>query len=255
MNLQKMEHIVFLCCLLPQTQIKHFNTRGPEIRKDGIWRRLDTNTVPASSVQKLLMLKYHGLAVVSKQEGGFCKYCLSNGTEFGIKQCNVLNETELSQIESNVYDELHKVRTSHTRDHEPHKSRTKLFFGYRYSYGKGTTTLLYEDVDPIPTWIHALINTLRKKKICGDIDQVTINHYETTNASIGVHQDSIALFERPIYSLRLLSDSVLSFGCKGLGMKKTHEYVGIPLKRGIVTVMEGFAADIGYTRRKHIHYI
>ena len=75
------------------------------------------------------------------------------------------------------------------------------------------------------------------------VDQVTTNHFESAGSSIAVHQDSKELFDRPIISLRLLSESILSFGCTGFGMRPSREYTPIPLKRGVVTCMEGYAAD------------
>ena len=41
----------------------------------------------------------------------------------------------------------------------------------------------------------------------------------------------------------MLSDSVLSFGCAGFGMKPTSQFIKIPLRRGAQTLMDGYAAN------------
>ena len=97
------------------------------------------------------------------------------------------------------------------------------------------------------------------------VDQAVLNVYHDQGAGLGVHQgqlypflfvcfvgpfrltenvatsDPRELFSRPIYSIRLFSDSVLSFGCRGLGMVLRKQ--AVPLPRGVITVMECYAAN------------
>jgi hypothetical protein len=75
------------------------------------------------------------------------------------------------------------------------------------------------------------------------IDQVVVNLYADAGGALGVHVDSKVLFKRPICSLRLFSDSLLSFGVHGIASQETDHFVGIKLRRGTLTVMEGIAAD------------
>jgi site-specific DNA-cytosine methylase len=66
------------------------------------------------------------------------------------------------------------------------------------------------------------------------------------NIGLSGHYDATHLFERPIWSLRLLHDAELRFVLGGAGQtcysKEVPPLASIPLKRGAVTVMYGFAA-------------
>ena len=75
------------------------------------------------------------------------------------------------------------------------------------------------------------------------INQAVLNYYMKAGSSLGVHQDDKHLFHRPIISLRLFSDSVLSFNCKGMGMQETPSFFPIEQKVGTITLMEGLASD------------
>ena len=102
---------------------------------------------------------------------------------------------------------------------------------------------LVDNVDPIPDWARTVVAKLEDKAISPRefVEQVVINVYHDQGSGLGVHQDPKELFNRPIYSIRLFSDSVLSFGCRGLGMVLRKQ--AIPLPRGAITVMEGYAAN------------
>ena len=127
--------------------------------------------------------------------------------------------------------------------------RTKLFYDYKYSYLKdkknpsGIFKTTNQPGEGRPEWLIKLAEEIRKKVDPDRIepfDQIVFNCYGKAG-SIAVHQDSKDLFERPIVSLRLFDSSVLSFGAYGVGMID-REYK-VPLPRGVVTLMEGFAAD------------
>lgn len=136
-----------------------------------------------------------------------------------------------------------------TLDKNEQRKRLKLFLGYRYAYGRTkTNSRIFKDVDPIKNV--PLVETLRAHiedglglVPKGFIDQSVMNYYLAKNSCLGVHQDEKRLFHRPICSVRLFSDSVLSFGCKGFGMQETPNFIPIPQSRGTITLMEGWAAN------------
>lgn len=63
-----------------------------------------------------------------------------------------------------------------------------------------------------------------------------VNVYLNAYAGLGPHQDSKRFFQRPIASLRLFANSILSFGGKKLTMD--YPMFEIPLERGVITIME-----------------
>ena len=66
------------------------------------------------------------------------------------------------------------------------------------------------------------------------------------NIGLSGHYDATHLFERPIWTVRLLNDAELRFVLGGAGQtcysKTVPALASIPLKRGAITVMYGFAA-------------
>lgn len=147
-----------------------------------------------------------------------------------------------------------------TMNYTPALKRSKFFFGFAYvDYQYGGKPELVDDVDPIPSWVRELEQRLVERNIMPPdfVEQTVVNMYHEAGSGLGVHQgkfhsrihdhndylfiDSRDLFERPIYSLRLFSDSVLSFGCKGLGMVLRKQ--AVPLYRGAITIMEHYAAN------------
>lgn len=78
---------------------------------------------------------------------------------------------------------------------------------------------MYRDVEETSALGPALTRASRKisSLVALEINQIVVNVYLSKGSSLGVHKDSKKLFKRPIASLRLFSDSVLSFGCTGLG--------------------------------------
>lgn len=75
------------------------------------------------------------------------------------------------------------------------------------------------------------------------INAIALNMYHDGSEGIQSHYDDSKRFQQPIYSLRLFSDSRLSFGTQLYGF--TNGLFFIPMPRGCITVMEneGFAAN------------
>ena len=181
------------------------------------------------------------------------RFSFLNGTFSGLTLYeNVLSKEELTEIE----DYVAKLPSLHFSDRTKDKLekspgmwvRLKFFFGFRYSYGSGSRgrSQLFNDVAAIPEEIDAAL-----KRMCDRVpgidrsffNQAVSNIYRGPGSSLGVHRDDEALFARPIFSLRLLSDSRLSFNNTGLGKKQTRNHFSIPLPRGAFLRMEGLAAD------------
>jgi len=178
-----------------------------------------------------------------------------NETKFGIVQWNgAFSKDELEVMKGEILHAIHpsKMKTykENTIDIEPCKKRIKLFLNYRYSYGHGCKrSELYDDVNKINQVIpltsalfRSKLQALQAVKDADPFNQAVINIYSEKSSSLGIHQDDLSLFELPIFSLRLFSDSALSFGCKGVGMQETDTTVSIPLPNGVITSMSGIAA-------------
>ena len=126
----------------------------------------------------------------------------------------------------------------------PMVHRRKVFFRARYiNYRKNETCSIVNDVpDNVPASIAAAERVLSGSGLLREnVGMVVVNTYER-GGSIGVHQDDATIFRRPIVSLRVGQESVLTFGAYGLN--GLNGLFRIPLKRGTVTVMEGLAADV-----------
>ena len=67
------------------------------------------------------------------------------------------------------------------------------------------------------------------------LDAWALNMYHDGSQGIQPHYDDSARFERPVYSLRLFSDSRLSFGTQLYGYTNGAFCVDMP--RGAITVM------------------
>ena len=179
-----------------------------------------------------------------------------NGTYIGIKQIlGYFDAKALQRLEEDADRLLVSMEKSseypNSFDHNESLQRVKLFFGYKYTYGKGRvgqgSKLSNSEVAPlhVSKLITHLKNTLTNLKWAPEhfIDQVVCNFYVRHGSALGIHKDDVALFHRPICSIRLFSSSVLSFNCKGLGMQETPGYFGIKQPPGTFTLMEGFAAN------------
>ncbi|KAK9904144.1 hypothetical protein WJX75_005380 [Coccomyxa subellipsoidea] len=132
--------------------------------------------------------------------------------------------------------------------------RTKFFFGARYlwtaeqaadpaSRQAGGVRL---DVPHAPTWMQAfaekpLVETGLVQK--GFFDAWALNMYHDGSEGIQSHFDDGTRFARPIFSVRLFSDSRLSFGTQLYGY--TNGAFTVDMPRGCITVMEagGYAVE------------
>lgn len=125
--------------------------------------------------------------------------------------------------------------------------RTKFFFGARYLWTREQLSSPHAavalgvrvDVPPPPPWTKDLVETpLVKNSILplDFIDSVALNMYHDGSEGIQSHYDDSQRFHQPIYSLRLFSDSRLSFGTQLYGY--TNGAFCIPMPRGGITVME-----------------
>lgn len=76
-----------------------------------------------------------------------------------------------------------------------------------------------------------------------------LNMYYDGSEGIQSHFDDATRFEQPIYSLRLFSDSRLSFGTQLYGYTNGSFY--IPMSRGCITIMH----DKGYAANKVKHCV
>uniref|UniRef100_A0A7S3PRC6 Uncharacterized protein n=1 Tax=Aplanochytrium stocchinoi TaxID=215587 RepID=A0A7S3PRC6_9STRA len=213
-------------------------------RKNGIPISFILNKVSSTTGQRAFHKEY---------------YFSRNGTKFGVDQwSDLFTENEVRKMQYEVLtatDPMNLIRYKpNTVDIEPSKYRLKLFLGYRYSYGHGCNLAeLYDDVesihDVLPYTSKLVTDRLKEFAIIKSdsgsryFDQVVANVYKRTSSSLGVHQDDSDLFEFPVFSLRLFSESVLSFGCKGVGMQETDKFVSVPLKRGVLTSMYHIAAE------------
>ena len=125
-------------------------------------------------------------------------------------------------------------------------TRTKYFFGARYLWGRQATDTdgmsiangIRTDVSGVPQWVHCFV----VPRLCACriitpefINETAMNVYHTGEEGLAQHYDSSNRFQPPIVSLRLFSDSRLTFGAKKLGMSNPEYFV--PLPRGCVTSM------------------
>ncbi|KAG5893630.1 hypothetical protein JTB14_015069 [Gonioctena quinquepunctata] len=170
-----------------------------------------------------------------------------------IKQFSIFSENELKFFEIHI-DKiveqgkngiLKQLTVNHTN------LRQKYFFGERYTYGKQAKSMekLYpkNSVDPIPTWIKIyIINPLTAAKILPEnfVNSVVINDYQPGGCIVS-HIDPPQIFDRPILSLSLFSNSTLCFGCnfKFKPVRCSKPLMELYMPRGVVTSLSGFAAN------------
>ncbi|CAM1302923.1 ALKBH5 (predicted) [Pycnogonum litorale] len=168
---------------------------------------------------------------------------------FSPRECEAI-ERNIEQVVRNAEDGKYK---EHTVDRAP--LRNKYFFGEGYTYGSQLEKRgpgmerVYPtgEVDDIPEWIHNMITKkLISKKIIPDgfVNSVVINDYKPGGCIVS-HIDPVHIFHRPIVSVTFMSDSALSFGCKFRfkPIRVTKPIFSVPLCRGHVTCLSGYAAD------------
>lgn len=175
----------------------------------------------------------------------------------GIQQRRLFDGDQCAAIENKI-DEVVELADQGkykpcTVDRAP--LRSKYFFGEGYTYGSQLSKRgpgmerLYPpgEVDPIPEWVHQLVvEPLVKAGIVPDgfINSAVINDYQPGGCIVS-HIDPIHIFDRPIISVSFMSDSALSFGCKFSfkPIRVSKPVLCLPLSRGCVTILSGFAAD------------
>lgn len=69
------------------------------------------------------------------------------------------------------------------------------------------------------------------------VNSIAMNVYHDGKEGLGQHFDDAVRFKQPIYSVRLFSDSRLSFGCQLYGF--CNGAFIVPMARGCITVLEG----------------
>ena len=125
--------------------------------------------------------------------------------------------------------------------------RSKFFFGYRYMWTKyqlsehyaGVAAGVRCDVSGPPPWIReTLIKPLEQSNLVlkDFINSIAMNIYHDGTEGLAQHYDDATRFKQPIYTLRLFSDSRLSFGSQYYGFCNSGFF--IPLPRGCICVME-----------------
>ncbi|XP_018566363.1 RNA demethylase ALKBH5-like [Anoplophora glabripennis] len=174
-----------------------------------------------------------------------------------VKQYFVFTEEELNVFEAHVDDIVRNAESgaykNSTVDRTP--LRNKYFFGEGYTYGsqmqeKGPgMERLYPigSVDPIPSWIQEiLIKPLIKANVIPEnfVNSIAINDYQPGGCIVS-HIDPPHIFDRPIVSLSLFSDSALCFGCKFYfkPIRCSKPVLKLDLPRGVVTTLSDFAAN------------
>ncbi|KAK3090760.1 hypothetical protein FSP39_014409 [Pinctada imbricata] len=103
------------------------------------------------------------------------------------------------------------------------------------------------EVDDIPEWIHEMvIQPLCDANLIpeGFVNSAVINDY-LPGGCIVSHIDPPHIFDRPIVSVSFFSDSALCFGCRFSfrPIRVTTPVLCLPVNRGCVTMMSGYAAD------------
>ncbi|CAH1103676.1 unnamed protein product [Psylliodes chrysocephalus] len=175
--------------------------------------------------------------------------------EQSIRQYFVFPEQKLKNFEINIDEIIKKAANGQLKEYtiDCRPLRNKYFFGERYTYGSrenglGSERLYPKDtVDRIPNWItNSLINPLIEAKILPKnyVNSVVINDYQPGGCIVS-HIDPPQIFDRPIISLSLFSDSALCFGCKFQykPLRCSTPLLRLDMPRGAVTSLSGFAAN------------
>ncbi|XP_026676084.1 uncharacterized protein LOC103504852 [Diaphorina citri] len=175
----------------------------------------------------------------------------------GVNQMSLFSHEECLALERNI-DEVSSLAEQGqykpcTVDRAP--LRNKYFFGEGYTYGSqlvrkglGNERLYPEgEVDPIPAWIQSLVITkLEQMGVVPPnyINSAVINDYQPGGCIVS-HIDPPHIFDRPIISLSLFSDSALCFGCKFnfKPIRVSEPVLYLPVQRGCVTLLRDFAAN------------
>ena len=169
----------------------------------------------------------------------------------GIKQRRLFTHEMCKKIEAKIEEVIetgdNDIYKKCTVDRAP--LRNKYFFGEGYTYGtqmarKGPgMERLYPkgQVDEIPDWIFkVVVQPLVDNKIIPDgfVNSAVINVYQPGGCIVS-HIDPPHIFDRPIVSVSLLSDSALCFGCKFSfkPIRVSKPVLNLPVPRGCVTLL------------------
>ncbi|XP_035493470.2 RNA demethylase ALKBH5 [Scophthalmus maximus] len=174
-----------------------------------------------------------------------------------ILQQSVFTAEECALIEEKIDDVVAKGEAGLYREHTVDRAplRNKYFFGEGYTYGAqlekrgpGQERLYRKgEVDDIPGWVHDLvIKRLVSTGVIpeGFVNSAVINDYQPGGCIVS-HVDPLHIFARPIVSVSFFSDSALCFGCRFQfkPIRVSEPVFVLPVKRGSVTVLSGYAAD------------
>jgi alkylated DNA repair protein alkB family protein 5 len=115
-----------------------------------------------------------------------------------------------------------------------------LVLSYNLKYLNDADNILFQgDVDKVPKWVYRLlVEPLVEAKIipAGFVNCAAINDYQPGGCIVS-HIDPPHIFDRPIFTINLFSDSALCFGCKFLfkPIRVSKPVLKVPLRRGAVT--------------------
>jgi len=177
---------------------------------------------------------------------------------------NVYTDHDIARIESHV-DDLYKESLNPHSYLQPETyahsgrtagliSRTKMFFNARYLWTRShfedpdaaVAGGIRRDVSKAPSWMSKEFES--KMIEAGVISQRFVNSfacniYHDGSEGLAQHYDDIGRFKHPVISLRLYSDSRLSFGCKLYGFN--NGLFTVPMPRGSITILQenGFASN------------
>lgn len=187
----------------------------------------------------------------------FSKYCGKKNPELRAGMTTYegfFTHEELKKLEESALDTDSKAlngeflpNTAHHTVVRQRLTRTKFFFEARYLW---TSEQLSHpsakqaagvriDVSRSPEWVKGdILHPMIEHEIIPNnfINSVALNIYHDGSEGIGQHFDDWFRFDRPITTVRLFSDSRLSFGSKLFGFTNSEFYV--PLPRGCIAVME-----------------
>ncbi|XP_010142134.1 PREDICTED: RNA demethylase ALKBH5, partial [Buceros rhinoceros silvestris] len=132
----------------------------------------------------------------------------------GIRQLRLFSAEECAKIEARIEDVVSRAEKGLYKEHTVDRAplRNKYFFGEGYTYG----------------------SQLQRR-----------GPGQERLYPRGEHVRPIHIFERPIVSVSFFSDSALCFGCKFQfkPIRVSEPVLFLPVKRGSVTVLSGYAAD------------
>ncbi|KAM9313681.1 RNA demethylase ALKBH5 [Pholidichthys leucotaenia] len=174
-----------------------------------------------------------------------------------IQQQSIFTSEECARIEEKIDEVVAKGEEGLYREHTVDRAplRNKYFFGEGYTYGAqlerrgpGQERLYRKgEVDEIPSWVEELvIKRLVSSGVIpeGFVNSAVINDYQPGGCIVS-HVDPLHIFARPIVSVSFFSDSALCFGCRFQfrPIRVSEPVFVLPVKRGSVTVLSGYAAD------------